>query len=194
MEAILLDCLGTLLALEEPAPKLAAATGAPPADAERAMRAEIAYYREHMHTMPLAELRAGCAAVVARELGMDVTVEQLLSVLSFTPYPDVRPALDRWRARGLRLVVVSNWDESLPETLTRAGLAVDGVVTSAAVGAAKPDPAPVRAALEIAGTSAALLVGDSPEDAEAARAAGVRSVILDRPAVTLADIDPYLEP
>ena len=184
----MLDCLGTLLALDPPAPKLAAVTGAPLADAERAMRAEIAYYRAHMHTTPLAELRTECAAIVGRELDRPVSVEQLLSALVFTPYPDVRPALERWRARGLRLVVVSNWDASLPETLARLGLRFDGVVTSASIGAGKPDRAIVDEALRIAGATDALLVGDSPEDAAAARAAGIPCVLLDRPRVTLDDI------
>jgi HAD superfamily hydrolase (TIGR01509 family) len=191
---MLLDCLGTLLALEPPAPRLAAALDVPLAEAERAMAAEIAFYRAHMETLPLDELRAACAGVVGDELGVPVTVDQLLGALAFTPYPDVRPALERWRARGLRLVVVSNWDASLPETLARLDLRFDGVVTSAAVGAAKPDPAIVREALALAGTTDALLVGDSPEDAAAARAAGIPSVILDRPRVTLADIDNYLHP
>ena len=48
---------------------------------------------------------------------------------------------------GLRLVVVSNWDVSLHEVLARTGLTplLDGAVTSAEVGAAKPDPAPAAA-------------------------------------------------
>jgi putative hydrolase of the HAD superfamily len=188
MEGILLDCMGTLLALEPPAPRLAAALGVPEADAERVMRAEIAYYRAYMDRVPLDELRAACADVAAAELGVPVSVEQLLSALVFAPYPDVRPALERWRARGLRLVVVSNWDASLPLTLARLGLEFDGVVTSAEAGAAKPDPAIVHRALELAGTTDALLVGDSPEDAAAARAAGIECVLLDRPRVTLEDV------
>jgi HAD superfamily hydrolase (TIGR01549 family) len=94
----------------------------------------------------------------------------------------------------LRLVVVSNWDTSLPATLDRLGLELDAVVTSAGVGAAKPDAEPVLEGLRLAGTTDALFVGDSPEDAAAARAAGIACVLLDRPRRTLADIDPYLEP
>jgi HAD superfamily hydrolase (TIGR01509 family) len=60
---------------------------------------------------------------------------------------------------------------------------VDGVVSSAEVGAAKPDPAPFARGLELAGARAeeALHVGDSLEnDVAGARAAGVRAVLLDR--------------
>ena len=60
---------------------------------------------------------------------------------------------------------------------------LDGVVTSAAVGARKPDPAMFEAALEIAGCSAdeALHVGDTPaEDVAGAQAAGIRALLIDR--------------
>ena len=86
---------------------------------------------------------------------------------------------------GLRLVVVSNWDCSLPEWLEGAGIAalVDGAVSSAAAGEPKPGPAAFRAGLELAGVSAgeAVHVGDSLEaDIEGARGAGIRAVLLAR--------------
>ncbi|MEA2124309.1 MAG: hypothetical protein QOI80_1091 [Solirubrobacteraceae bacterium] len=135
--AILLDCLGTLVRLEPPAPRLAAALGIPLVGAQRAVRAEIAYYRAHLHeavdAASLANLRARCAAVVSDELSLHVDVPTLLAALVFTPFPDAAPALERWRARGIRLVVVSNWDVSLHEVLDRTGLSaiVDGAVSSA---------------------------------------------------------------
>jgi putative hydrolase of the HAD superfamily len=188
--ALLLDCLGTLVRLEPPAPRLAAALGVPEADAARAMRREIAFYRAHMHEAvdlrALARLRERCARVVADELGLrEVPVGALLDALRFTPFEDTVPALRALRGAGLRLVVVSNWDVSLHEVLTRTGLdrLVDGAVASAEVGAAKPDPAPVRAGLELAGAVPveAWLVGDTPEaDVDGARAAGVRPVLVDR--------------
>lgn len=188
MEAILLDCLGTLLRLEPPAPRLAAELGVAREAAERAMAAEIAFYREHMTALPVDELRARCAAVVSLTLGVPVSVDQLLSVLRFSLFDDVRPALARWRGQGMRLVVVSNWDASLGETLADFALPLDGVVTSAAVGRSKPDPAVVEAGLALAGTRKAVMVGDSPQDAAAAAAAGIGCVLLDRPRFTLADI------
>ncbi|MFN2615938.1 MAG: HAD family hydrolase, partial [Thermoleophilaceae bacterium] len=103
----------------------------------------------------------------------------------FTPFPDVPPALRELRARGLRLVVASNWDCSLPRWLERAGLGalLDGAVSSAAVGHAKPAPEVFRRALRVAGAAPeeALHVGDSREaDLEGARAAGIRGVLLVR--------------
>jgi putative hydrolase of the HAD superfamily len=85
----------------------------------------------------------------------------------------------------MTLVVVSNWDCSLGEWLDRAGIGglVDGVVSSAVVGVAKPAPAVFEAGLELAGCSAgeALLVGDSVEnDVAGARAAGIRAVLVRR--------------
>ena len=57
--------------------------------------------------------------------------------------------------RGIRLVVVSNWDVSLHERLAETGLAplLDGAVASAELGAAKPDPAIFARGLELAGAA-----------------------------------------
>jgi putative hydrolase of the HAD superfamily len=183
MEAILIDCLGTLLRLEPPAPRL----DAPLELAERAFAAEIAFYRQWMNALPPDELRRRCAGVLSDEVGRPVTVEEMRACLVFEPFEDVVPFLE---SRSERLVVVSNWDASLPEVLERTGLLpyFDGVVASGALGVGKPDPRPVLEGLRVAGVEAAgaLMVGDSPEDAAAARAAGVECVLLDRPHRTLA--------
>jgi putative hydrolase of the HAD superfamily len=112
-------------------------------------------------------------------------VDDLLAALHFTPFDDAAPALRGARAAGIRLVVVSNWDVSLHDVLARTGLAelVDGAISSAECRAAKPDPAPLRRGLAIAGVGAAdaWLVGDTPDaDVAGARAAGVTPVLLDR--------------
>jgi putative hydrolase of the HAD superfamily len=109
----------------------------------------------------------------------------MLDALEFTPFPDAAPALERLRAMGLRLVVVSNWDCSLSQWLAPAGLLdlVDGVVSSGAVGAAKPDAAIFLRGLELAGVGAerAVHVGDSlRNDVEGARGLGIRAILLDR--------------
>jgi putative hydrolase of the HAD superfamily len=197
--AVLLDALGTLVRLLPPAPRLVAELRrrgfvVDAAIAERAFAAEIAYYVEH-HTegrdpSSLAELRNRCAAVLHNALaipGLPVADARaaMLAALRFEPYPDAAPGLRRLRARGLRLVVVSNWDVSLSDVLDGAGLAplVDGVVSSAAAGARKPDPAIFDAALEAAGCAAgeAVHAGDSVEnDVAGARGAGLRAVLVDR--------------
>lgn len=202
VRAVLLDALGTLLELEPPASALRAELSArfglrvDAAGAERAMAAEMAYYRAHHQEgrdrESLDRLRGRCAEVVRAELGevaarLDAVElqEALLASLRFKTYPEVPPALERLRARGCRLVVVSNWDCSLPDVLARAGLAerVDGVVTSAQVGAAKPSPAIFARALAVAETppAAAVHVGDSlREDVEGARASGIAAVLVVR--------------
>jgi putative hydrolase of the HAD superfamily len=183
---VLLDALGTLVELEPPWIHLAAASEEP---LERAFRAEMAYYREHSDegrdAASLAVLRGRCAAILSDELGRGVSVEEMMVAIRFRAYPDAAPALAELRGLGMRLVCVSNWDYSLPEVLERVGLRdrLDGVVTSAAVGARKPDPRLFEAALEVAGCAAeeALHVGDTPgEDVEGAKAAGIRALLIDR--------------
>jgi putative hydrolase of the HAD superfamily len=191
LKAVLLDGMGTLLWLKPPAPRLAEALGVEPATAERAFRAEVAYYLEHQleafDTPGLAALRRRCAEIIAAETGSEPerALEALMSALVFEPFEDAAPVLRELGARGLRLVVVSNWDCGLPEVLETIGLLdlVDAVITSAAVGASKPDPRIFKAALAAAGCGAAeaLHIGDSVEaDFEGARAAGIRALHLDR--------------
>ena len=204
MKAILLDALGTLLRLEPPAPllksELAARFGIEVSEpqAERAIAAEIVYYRAHLDEGRdldgLSALRARCAEVLRAALpasdelsatGSAQLTEALLASLCFEPFADVAPALADARHRGRRLVVVSNWDVSLHRVLERLGVGplVDGVVTSAEAGARKPSPAIFELALRIAGAdpSQAFHVGDSlEEDVAGARAAGITPILLRR--------------
>ena len=195
-----MDALGTLVRLEPPAPRLRAelrrTTGVDVGDqaAERGFAAEIAYYLEHHmrggDQPGLEALRDDCAAVLHEALGVGgleraAVREAMLASLVFTAFPDAVPALEAVRARGARVVVVSNWDRSLGRALAQAGLdgLVDGVVSSAQVGRAKPAPEPFRAGLALAGVEAgaALFVGDSPDtDIAGARAAGIRAVLVAR--------------
>jgi putative hydrolase of the HAD superfamily len=197
--AVLLDALGTLLELEPPAPRLVrelAARGAAVSEEEAwaALREEIAYYRAH-HDIAgdragLAVLRDRCTEVLRGALpahARDVEDLQaaLLAALRFRPYPEVPAALASLRADGVRLVVVSNWDVSLHDALADTGLdaLVDGALTSAEVGRAKPDPLIFERALALAGARAdeAIHVGDSPEaDVAGARAAGIEPVLVVR--------------
>jgi putative hydrolase of the HAD superfamily len=182
--------MGTLVRLEPPWEHLRdAVPEGTPARMKQAMRAEMAYYKAHSHEgrdpESLKNLRARCAEVLSAELGQPVSVETMMDAIRFQPYPDAAPALQALRARGLRTVCVSNWDHALPEVLERCGLAehLDGVVTSAEVGANKPNPAIFERALDIAGCTAdeTVHVGDSPvEDIEGARAAGIRAFLLAR--------------
>lgn len=206
VEAVLLDGLGTLVALEPPWPLLVAqlreAHGVElaPADAEQAFRVEIAYYRAHHHegrnADALEDLRRRCAEVLRARLPADVgealstaqLTTAMLAALRFKAYPDVPAALAGLRARGILLIVVSNWDVSLPAVLRGVGLEgmVDAVVTSAQVGSPKPDRAIFEAAVALAGVppGRAVHVGDSIEhDVHGALAAGIRPVLLRREGV-----------
>jgi putative hydrolase of the HAD superfamily len=193
--AVLLDALGTLVRLLPPAPRLAERLGVPLADAARAVRAEILFYRENLDRgrdlAGLAALRRDCARIVADELGLAMPLDEievhLLDSIRFEPYEDTVPALGELRALGLRLVVLSNWDVSLHEMLERTGLRslVDGAVSSAELGLAKPDPAAFRHALTMAGAPAdrAWHVGDDIEaDVEGALRSGVTPFLIARDA------------
>ena len=197
--AVLLDALGTLVELPDPAAALAeelADRGAKvrPSEAGWAIGAEIAFYRAHMHGArdleALADLRVRCTEVLrgalpAHARDVDDLQGALLGALRFRPYPEVPAVLEDLRGRGLRLVVVSNWDVSLHEVLERTGLdlLVDGAISSAEHGAAKPDPSIFAAGLALAGVEAgeALHVGDDLEaDVGGARAAGIDAVLVVR--------------
>jgi putative hydrolase of the HAD superfamily len=191
LRAVFLDALGTLVELEPPWVYLRERVP-PEVDDERlvaAVRAEMGYYREHAHegrdAASLADLRRRCAEVLSGELGTTITAEELVEAVRFNAYPDAPLALSRLRERGLRLLVVSNWDCSLYRVLEGCGFAglLDGAVSSAEAGARKPDPAIFAAALELASCEAseALHVGDTPEeDLDGARAAGIRALLIDR--------------
>ena len=189
--AVFLDALGTLVELEPPWLSLRDRVPAEVSDErlEEALRAEMAYYRDHAHEgrdeASLADLRERCAGIVSERLGIEVTADELVEAIRFDAYPDALPALRELRERGLSLVAVSNWDCSLPAVLERCGLGglLDGAVSSAVAGARKPDPAIFEPALELAGCGPeeALHVGDTPEeDVEGARAAGIRPLLIDR--------------
>jgi putative hydrolase of the HAD superfamily len=197
--AVLLDALGTLVELQPPAPRLRArlAEEGFAVSEERAtagFAAEISYYLAHhlegSDRERLDDLRDRCATAMmdALELpGLDHATARraMLGALEFSPYPDALEGLADLRDRGYRLVVASNWDCSLPDWLGPTGLLelVDGVVTSADAGAAKPDPAVFRKALELARVdgAGAVHVGDSLDnDVAGARALGIRAILVQR--------------
>lgn len=202
--ALLVDGMGTLVTLTAPAPALARelrlrfGVEVSEAQAARALAAEIGFYRAHMgegrDVDSLAALRRRCAEVLRRslpassrlaEVDLGALTDALLAALRFEPFPDARDALLAARAAGMRVVVVSNWDVSLLEVLELTGLAplLDGVVTSAAVGHAKPAAAIFGHALALADVAAAraVHVGDNPaEDVVGARGAGIAAVLVAR--------------
>jgi putative hydrolase of the HAD superfamily len=102
-------------------------------------------------------------------------------------FDDVLPVLAALKVRGLKLGVISNWDERLRPLLHELGLDVhfDAFTISHETGCAKPDAAIFRcAAAELDVPPACILhVGDSAdEDVAGARAAGIHAALLDRKA------------
>jgi len=196
-DAVLLDAFGTLIDVDRPFPRLQASVrrhlGAEItlADAERAFRAEMAYYADHCHQgtdeQTLAVLRARCAGIVLHELGIEadpaLAATLLVDAIAFRAYEDAAPLLAGLAAAGVAVAVVSNWDCSLPEALAAAGIEVGQVVASGSSGSSKPDPAIFRVALRALGVAPgrALHVGDTEEtDGAGARAAGIDVRIVDR--------------
>jgi putative hydrolase of the HAD superfamily len=200
IRAVTIDALGTLVHMQPPGPRLKARLKAladvdvTEEEATAGFRAEIGYYLEHHleggDPESLDALRDRCADILRQALAIEdvplATVrEALLGSLHFDAFADAPAALQELRSRGLRVVAASNWDSSLPEVLERTGLAtlLDGVVSSAAAGAAKPDPALFRAALELADARPedALHVGDRIDnDIEGALALGMRAALIVR--------------
>jgi putative hydrolase of the HAD superfamily len=202
IRAVLLDALGTLLELEPPVPALRAelaARGVEVDDAEAgaALLAEITYYRAHHleghDPASVAGLRRRCAEAMEAALpdrargALEVAELEaaMLAALRFRPYPEVPEVLAALHGRGLRLVVVSNWDASLHDRLAGDGLAacLTGIVSSAEVGASKPAPDAFARALSLADVAPeeAVHVGDRvEEDVEGARAAGIVPVLIVR--------------
>ena len=106
------------------------------------------------------------------------------STLWRTVMPGVPAALARLRALGLQLVVVSNSDGTVEQSLASAGLRehLSHVVDSAIAGYEKPDPRIFHHALRQCGADAArtLHIGDLfHADVLGARAAGLHALLLD---------------
>jgi phosphoglycolate phosphatase len=97
------------------------------------------------------------------------------------PYPGVVEHLETWRADGRQMAVVTNKPEGFARTILEHlridryfGTVVGGDTTPSR----KPDPAPLRAALDLLGVEPAdaWMVGDGIQDLRAGRAAGTRTV------------------
>jgi putative hydrolase of the HAD superfamily len=100
-------------------------------------------------------------------------------------YPDVPPALERWRRRGIALGVISNFDTRLYQVLEHLNLLsyFSSITLSSEAGAAKPDPLIFATALQKhrCEASQAWHLGDSEaEDVAGARAAGLHGILVRR--------------
>ena len=115
------------------------------------------------------------------------------------PYPGLSQALDQFAERGVKLAVVTNKREDMTLALldaigwrSRFAAIIGGGTLPG--GVLKPDPAPLYAMIErcggVVGQTPTAFVGDSRFDVDAARNAGLPSIVVpfgfsDRPVETL---------
>lgn len=109
--------------------------------------------------------------------------EDYCSAHNWEVLPGAGETLSRCRQRGLRLGVVSNFDNRLETILSRCDLRhhFEFVLTSEAAGFAKPDRRIFEEALRLAGVppeQAAHIGDDYTRDYQAARAVGMHSFLL----------------
>jgi putative hydrolase of the HAD superfamily len=127
-----------------------------------------------------------------RELGIsdangliDTVYAEFTDLANYALFEDVVPMLRRLRNAGLRLGVISNFEEWLERLLDQLGVGeyFDVRVISGVEGMEKPDPRIFELAMSRAGVDAgsSVHVGDSPTfDAEPAAALGMLPVLIDR--------------
>jgi putative hydrolase of the HAD superfamily len=190
LDAVTIDAFGTLVELNDPVGRLGEALAERGAEREhgrvaQAFAAEVEYYLVHKvegaDPASLADLRRRCSSVFLESAGAELDPGEFtpafVEALVFRPLDGVPEALATLRAAGLGLACVTNWDAGIGEQLERAGLShsLDLVVSSAEVGAEKPDPRVFQEALARLGVAShrALHVGDGEEDKAGARAAGL---------------------
>ena len=130
--------------------------------------------------------------IFLRELGVadangliDVVYGEFTDLANYRLFEDVPAVLERLRAAGLVLGVVSNFEAWLERLLEELGVApyFSVQVISGVEGMEKPDPRFFELAMSRAGVSpqASVYVGDNPEfDVDPALAVGMFPVLIDR--------------
>lgn len=194
-KALLLDAAGTLFSPAQPAARIyrqfAAKYGVTLSEDEILARYRTAIVRRKtvdVWTQPtiryIGDGRDFWRYVVGYATGCDseALLEELYEYYArpeaWNITPGAVPALRRLRDRGVKVVVVSNFDTRLRPLLMALGLGevLDEVVVSAEVGAEKPNPAIFARALELTGLRADEVVhvgDDRRNDLWGARDAGM---------------------
>jgi putative hydrolase of the HAD superfamily len=190
LDVVTVDAMGTLVELDDPVGRLGRAlrergVERSPDDVAKAFAAEVEYYLDHKHAArderDLTDLRRECARVFLEAGAVDVDPGEFaplfVAAIAFRPLDGAVEALERLRAAGISLACISDWDIGLGEQLERVGLShlFSLVLTSAEVGAEKPDPTLFLQAVERLRVepARALHVGDGEADREGAEAAGL---------------------
>lgn len=153
-------------------------------------REDDTFWRNEEET---SDVWVGMYSLLCRQLGIDADAELLArrvydafgSHERWRAYDDVAPALERLRARGLKLGLISNWDTRLESLFAGMGLSasLDVIVSSARVGLHKPDPRIFALAcdsLEVEPSKAAHVGDHLYADMLGAEAVGITGVLIDR--------------
>ncbi len=135
----------------------------------------------------------GYESRLLEEAGIEVDKPVILGVLSkmrgfdthLVLYDDVLPALTDLKERGIRLGLISNFDQDITALFEKLGLSplLEVVVTSQDTGYNKPHPEIFETALQRAGVDAAeaAYVGDQYQvDVLGANSVGMKGILLDR--------------
>jgi putative hydrolase of the HAD superfamily len=146
-----------------------------------------------------SDVWVGMYSLLCRKLGIENGAESIAARVyqefgdpsRWEAYSDVLPAFRRLRKRGMRLGLISNWDNRLSGLISGLGLGaeLDTIVSSAEVGLHKPDPRIFELACARLGVDArqAAHVGDHHyADIVGAQAIGMRPVLIDRHAASRA--------
>jgi putative hydrolase of the HAD superfamily len=140
-----------------------------------------------------SQVWVGMYSLLCRKLGIEQDAERIAGRVyeefgdprRWEVYSDVLPAFRRLRRRGMRLGLISNWDNRLAGLIEGLGLAgeLETIVSSADVGLHKPDPRIFELACERLGVrpEEAAHVGDHHyADIVGASAVGMSPVLIDR--------------
>jgi HAD superfamily hydrolase (TIGR01509 family) len=122
-------------------------------------------------------------SVLAKQITKDRTQLLLSSFIpNLAPTSGARLLVQHMRSENLRLVIASSSGEELPALLAQADLRdlLDTAVSSDEAKESKPDGDIIEVALKKAGVQPgeALMIGDTPYDIAAAKAAGVKCIAL----------------
>ena len=150
----------------------------------RGWKAKHRFDYSRAHWFSLVEEAFGGIAPVSGSL-FDAIYDHFALAQPWRIYEDVIPVLDEFKRRGLKLGVISNWDERLRPLLRAVDLDryFDSLVISQEVGAHKPEVEIFAAAVsELKLEPGEVLhVGDGrKEDLEGARAAGMQARLIRR--------------
>ena len=133
------------------------------------------------------EISHRALAYVMDRCGFAYTQDEVMRLVSrietLRPFPEVPAALERLRAAGYALAILSNGDRDMLEAASpHIGIRFDHVVSVQEAGAFKPHWQTYAKAAEIVGEdrSACLLVANHAFDCIGAKACGMRTVFIDR--------------